>query len=186
MKVKIAFLTGILILLLGGLFFIKAYGLIHAPDIQCSSSHSSTVIPPLHPITGKDYFELGNYHYDIGDCKESIADYTRSLEIDPTYPQAWNNRGYTYMRLREYDKALPDLDKAISLKPNYVQALINRGDIHNYYYHIDRKAAVNDYNKVIALGATEDKTVCGHKAMAETNNMVPLAFLHMFTRSLCK
>ena len=70
------------------------------------------------------------------------------------------------MRLRNYSAALPDLNKALVLNPNYIQALMNRGDIHNYYYAIDRRSAIADYEKVIALGGTRGTSVCGHLFMA--------------------
>lgn len=179
MNFKVVLVLAAIVLLIGGL---KVYGFINAPDIQCTSSHVSPSNPPEKPRTAMDYFDLGNYHYDIGECGQAVADYTKSIELDSNYPQAYNNRAYTNMRLRNYEAALPDLDKALALKPNYPQALMNRGDIHNYYFQIDRKSAIADYNQVIALGeGKDDKTVCGHKSMAMTNNFIPLAFLQMFT-----
>jgi len=177
---------GGIFLLLVLLFTAKLYGAITAPDIQCTTTHTITSQPPKQTITAQDYFELGNYHYDVGKCTEAVADYTRSISLNPSYPQTYNNRAYTNMRMRNYKDALPDLDKAISLNPNYVQALMNRGDIHNYYYQIDRKVALVDYNKVISLGAIHDTSVCGHKAMAETNNFIPLAFLNFFFHASCR
>lgn len=75
------------------------------------------------------------------------------------------------MRMQKYKEALPDLNTAIKLNPNYVQAFMNRGDIHNYYYDIDKQAAIADYKQVISIaGAKRDKTsVCGHLFLAEHN-----------------
>jgi tetratricopeptide (TPR) repeat protein len=140
-----------------------------APDTQCSTTHTATTTPPASLKTTTDYFEQGNYDYDTGDCSKAIVDYTESIKLDPKNSQTYNNRAYTYMRLRDYKSALPDLDKAISLNPNYINALMNRGDIHNYYYAIDRKSAIADYEKVIALGGTKGTSVCGHLFLAEHN-----------------
>ena len=131
---------------------------------------------------------MGNYFYDLGNCKQAVDDYSVAIDLNAEYAQAYNNRGYTYMRLRNYKNALPDLDKAIALNPNYIQALMNRGDIHNYYYNIDRKAALVDYKNVISLGGVHNTSVCGHKAMAETNNIVPLALLNfiLYINPTCK
>jgi tetratricopeptide (TPR) repeat protein len=71
--------------------------------------------------------------------------------------------------MHNYADALPDLNKAISLNSNYINALMNRGDIHNYYYAIDRKAAIADYEKVISLGGTKGTSVCGHLYLAQHN-----------------
>ena len=181
MRLKLGLLAAILLLI----FISRLYGVISAPDIQCTTSHITTLSAPQNPKTSLDFFNLGNYNYDIGNCKEAIANYTRAIELDPKNPQAYNNRAYTNMRLRNYQDALTDLNKAISIKPDYVEALMNRGDIHNYYYQIDRKAAIADYAKVISLGKEKDKSnsVCGHKYMAQTNNFIPLVFLKMLTNT---
>ena len=171
-----------------GFFLLRSYSLIRLPDTQCSKVHLAPESQPQNPTTAQDYFTLGNYFYDVGKCQEAIVAYSSAVEKDSTVPEYFNNRGYTYMRLRDYKNALADLDMAISLNPNYVEALMNRADIYNYYYAIDRKKAINDYNAVIALGIDKDKSksVCGHKAMAETNNIVPLAILKIITNTGCQ
>ena len=85
--------------------------------------------------------------------------------------EAYNNRAYTYMTIRDYADALPDLDQAIALRPTYVNALMNRGDIYNFYYQIDRARALADYDRVLALGpeATHGASICGHRFLAGHN-----------------
>ena len=140
-----------------------------APDTQCSTLHSTTSNPPVGLRTSTDYFVQGNHDYDEGNCKQAIADYTKSIELNPDYPQAYNNRAYTYMRMQDYQDALPDLDKAVILKPDYIQALMNRGDIYNYYYAIDRQKSIVDYKKVISLDGIQGTSVCGHLLLAKHN-----------------
>ena len=141
-----------------------------APDTHCTTYHATTSYPPVNLTTAMDYFMQGNYDYDRGNCTKAISDYTASIGLNPDYPQAYNNRAYTYMRMQKYQNALPDLDKAIALNPTYIQALMNRGDIHNYYFAIDRQSAIADYEKVISLGGTQQSTsVCGHLFLAKHN-----------------
>lgn len=162
-------LTTTVVVLLSGFLAFVMYRDTTLVDSQCSTSHTVTTPPPANLKTAMDYFELGNYDYDIGNCTKAITDYTNSINLDSKNPQVYNNRAYTYMRLRNFKSALPDLDKALSLNPNYIQALMNRGDIHNYYYAIDRKSAIADYEKVIALGGTKGTSVCGHLYLAKHN-----------------
>lgn len=170
-------LTVIILLgFLGGIIYRSAT----APDMQCEKTHAATSQPPMALKSAMDYFEQGNYDYDAGDCKKAIADYTKSIELNPEYPQAYNNRAYTYMRMREYQLALSDLDKALQLKPDYVQALMNRADIHNYYYAIDRQSAIADYKKARSLGATQKgNSVCGHLFLAEHNGWTLGAYIDL-------
>jgi len=151
----------------------KVYSAATAPNLQCTAAHTSSVEPNMTPSTSpkvlqnaQDYFAQGDYDYEQGHCTQAIADYTQAIKLNPTYAQAYNNRAYTYMQENRYVDALPDLDKAIQLRPNYVNALMNRGDLYNYYYQTDRKKAVSDYDQVIALGAAQGTSVCGHRILA--------------------
>jgi tetratricopeptide (TPR) repeat protein len=181
---KVVIFTGLVVIFLFGLLGLIMYRDTQVLDIQCSTKHQVTYTPPQNPKTGMDYFELGNYDYDTGNCQQAIIDYTTSINLNPAFSQAFNNRAYTYMRLREFEPALNDLDHALELNPNYVHALINRGDIYNYYYKIDRQKAISNYQQVITLGKTEGTSVCGHLFLAKHNGWnlstvlnLPWAFL---------
>ena len=164
----------------------KFYLSVIQTDTYCLAEQSPTSAPPNNLSSAEDYFNLGNYDYDIGNCKQAVKDYTKSIEIDPTRAETFNNRAYTHMRMQNYLNASLDLDKALELRPDYVNALMNRGDIYNFYFQIDHAKAIALYDKVISLGATKDNSVCGHKAMAMSNNFIPLAFLRVLTDLNCK
>ncbi len=188
-KIKLPIILGIcIVLLLFALVTVKIYGLVTGSDTQCSYRHTTSAPVPSLPKTAAEFFASGNYKYDIGKCQEAITDYTSAIDANPSYAEAYNNRGYTYMRLRNYDAALLDLTKAISLRNTYAQAYMNRGDIYNFYGPvINRQKAIADYKKAISLGAVHNTSVCGHLAMAETNNLIPLALLKfVFNRGYCK
>ncbi len=186
MKIKIFIIIGVIIVCT--LFvLLKVYGIVSGPDTQCSFSHTSTSLPPKNPKTAQDFFALGNYQYDGGKCNEAVVDYTKAIGLDPAFFKAYNNRGYTNMRLRKYANALKDFDKAILLNSQYPEPYLNRGDLYNYYGPItSRQKAIADYQKAISLGAVHNTSVCGHLAMAQTNNLVPLAILKfIFNRGYC-
>jgi Tfp pilus assembly protein PilF len=142
----------------------------HAADGQCGVYHATESYPPSSTTSAMDYFDLGNYDYDKGDCTKAVEDYAKSIELNPNYPQAYNNRAYTYLRLRNYDAALADLNKAIALNPNYIQALVNRGDIYNNFI-VDKDKAIIDYQKVISLGGTKGTSVCSKLLDAQSNGV---------------
>lgn len=156
-------------LILLGLLAYVIFKSANAPDTWCGTIQNASTYPPAEAKTAMDYFEKGNYDYDTGNCKQAIADYTKSIEMNFKYPQAYNNRAYTYMRMGDYKDALIDLNKALEINPNYIQALMNRGDIHNYYFEIDKAAAINDYKKIISIAGTKGTGVCGHLYLAEHN-----------------
>lgn len=150
----IAIIGSVLILFLAVVFF-QTYKAATAPDTHCSTTHIARSYPPASLTKAMDYFIQENYDYDRGNCKRAIADYTKSIVLNSDYPQAYNNRAYTFMRMQDYQDALPDLDKAILLNPNYIQALMNRGDIYNYA--IDKQRAIVDYEKLFHLAAYKEQ-----------------------------
>lgn len=166
---KALVVTGLFGLTLFILFCIAAYESSKIPDTWCNNIQNSTSYPPTALRTSMDYFEKGNYDYDTGRCKEAITDYTKSIELNSKYPQVYNNRAYTYMRMQDYKDALTDLDKALALNPNYINALMNRGDIYNYYFEIDKTKAITDYKKIISIAGTTGTSVCGHLFLARHN-----------------
>lgn len=157
----------ILLVILGvfGLFYLAWFS--SAFDSHCIMFHIPAVKPPSQLVTASDYLVQGDYDFDRGNCSQALADYSQAIVRDQQYAEAYNNRAYTYMRMRDYALALPDLNTAISLRPAYVNALVNRGDIFNYYYQIDKQKAIADYDRAIATGNMDvNNSVCGHRAVA--------------------
>jgi tetratricopeptide (TPR) repeat protein len=60
------------------------------------------------------YFEVGLDYSDNGQHEEAIRYFTRAIEADPSFGNAWGNRGLSYLRLEQYDKAIADCTIAIS------------------------------------------------------------------------
>lgn len=137
-------------------------------DAHCGRTHVPTTIRPVELKTAKDWLTLGDFDYESGNCQQAIEDLNKALTLNPKYPEAYNNRGYIYMRLQNYESALKDLNQAIALRPDYATALRNRGDLYNYYYQQDRNKAIADYDKVVSLGKTavQGNSTCTHRLMA--------------------
>ena len=71
------------------------------------------------------YFNLGYIHqeylkvYDV-----AIENYTKAIELDPKYIQAYYNRGLSYEQLDNKKKAEEDLRTALKLNPQYTHAAL--------------------------------------------------------------
>lgn len=161
------------------------------PDLQCAEAHTPTSTPPKLLKTAADFFMQGDYDYESGNCKSAIENYSKALNLNPKYAEAFNNRAYTYMRMGNYESAIPDLNQALILRPEYVHALMNRGDIYNYYFDIDRKKALLDYDKVLKMGPStyNNTSLCGHRLLAINNGWnlkVIFTLLTQGTKAGCK
>ena len=53
-----------------------------------------------------DLYNQGNTHKSEGEYDEAIEDFTRAIELDPEYVNAYCNRGYSYHELEEYEEAI--------------------------------------------------------------------------------
>lgn len=79
----------------------------------------------------------------------SIADYSKAIELAPDSADVYFNRGDAYDELGEYGKAVADYNKAIELDPTHTSAYYNRGCAYGELGAYDK--AIVDYNKVIEL-----------------------------------
>ncbi len=165
-----------------GLFVVYvAVGIHNQPPAPCTAGLVPVSQKPSALVSAKDYFAQGDYDYERSACDAAIADYTRALELNPKFAEAYNNRAYTYMVQHNYAAALTDLDKAIELRPDYVNALMNRGDIYNYYYEINYDRAVADYDRILQIGGLEhDTSVCGHRLLAQHHGWDLGVFVEVF------
>jgi tetratricopeptide (TPR) repeat protein len=60
------------------------------------------------------------------DYDRAIADYDKSIEVDPTYARTFDSRGNAYYGRHDYDRAIVDYDEAIRLDPKDDWPLRNR------------------------------------------------------------
>ena len=66
------------------------------------------------------YFNLGYIHqeylkvYDV-----AIQNYTKAIEVEPKYIEAYYNRGLCYEKLKQYKKAEEDFRYSLKLNPQY-------------------------------------------------------------------
>ena len=70
-------------------------------------------------------------------------------ELDPTIPLLFNNRGVTYLALKQPAQALADFEEALVLKPDYANAYYNRAAA---YMALGRyRLATESYTRAIEL-----------------------------------
>lgn len=75
--------------------------------------------------------------------------YTKALEYNPEFLDAYINRGLVKNELQDYDGSLEDYDKALELDSKCALAYNNRG--YTKYKKQDYEGALKDYNKAILL-----------------------------------
>lgn len=104
----------------------------------------------LHHDSRAD-FSAGLTYEQRGDYQGAIDYYTKSLERNPGFALAYNNRGVAYHRKGDYQRAIQDYTSAINLNPDYADAYGNRGEA---WLHLGEwEQARADFNIALSKGA---------------------------------
>jgi protein O-mannosyl-transferase len=64
------------------------------------------------------------------DFQNSVIHYTKALELDPSYVEAYNGRGQAYFQLNKFPEAFSDFDNAIKAGIVTPKLFLNRGKCH--------------------------------------------------------
>ena len=103
--------------------------------------------------TAKKLYKNGRDKYSKDDYKGAIADFTKAIELDANYAEAYEFRGFIKNEIKDYQGANEDFSKAIEIDSNYVEAYIDRGDLK--YNLKEYQSAINDYTKAIQIDSTD-------------------------------
>jgi tetratricopeptide (TPR) repeat protein len=86
---------------------------------------------PAVPLTtnaeAQEAYDFGEVAYDKDDYKAATGHYTRAIEQDPAFAEAWYSRGWSQRGTDDEDKAISDFSEAIKLRPGYADAFRGRG-----------------------------------------------------------
>lgn len=84
-----------------------------------------------------------------GRFDEAIADFEKTIALDPSRNKAYNNLGVLYLNAGLFDKSIEYLDKSIAIDPAYAESYNNRGV--SYARTGQNERALADFNKAIQL-----------------------------------
>ena len=92
-------------------------------------------------------------YYNEQKYEEAIKYYDEIIKLAPDFKEAYNNRGFSYAQLGNFDKAVIDFDKVIEIGPADKGAYFNRGLI---YTNLEKfEEAISDYTKAIEIDPTD-------------------------------
>jgi tetratricopeptide (TPR) repeat protein len=99
----------------------------------------------VHLWRGEAYFIKG--HFD-----KAIADFNKTIELEPTNAEAYHHRGMVYVNKNQFDRAIADFNKAIEIDSNIANTYLQRGIAYGRLGQYDRGVA--DFNKALELEPT--------------------------------
>lgn len=77
-----------------------------------------------------------------GQLDSAFSDFSKAIELNPSFALAYANRAILHSNRKNYDQAISDYTKAIEFKPDYAMAYNNRG--WAYYLKGDYDKALTD------------------------------------------
>lgn len=115
------------------------------------------------------------------DFQNSIIHYTKALQLDPTYVEAYNGRGQAYFQLKKFPEAFSDFDNAIKAGIVTPKLFLNRGKCHVI---LNRPAeAIPDLARSIELEPRNPETYY-FKAVAESKTGNPAAAIKDYSKAI--
>jgi len=77
------------------------------------------------------YFNKGNYYLSIGDYKEGVDYFNKTLEINPNYPDANLNLGAVYLKIGQADSAEAYFRRELNNYPTSAETYSNLASLYN-------------------------------------------------------
>jgi len=105
----------------------------------------------LFPDSELTYTERANAYRDAHQYEKALADYSKSLEMEPKFALAYYCRGSMLLSLKKARQALIDLDSACQLEPNDSLYLTARADAFYELGKLDK--ALADCNHALKIKA---------------------------------
>jgi tetratricopeptide (TPR) repeat protein len=97
------------------------------------------------------HFFKGAVFGNRGQHDQAISDFSKAIEIEAKFAEAYLNRGIVYAQAKgQYDQAISDFSKAIEIDPGNADAHVNRG----LAYTLSKgqyDQAIADFNRAIGI-----------------------------------
>jgi tetratricopeptide (TPR) repeat protein len=92
---------------------------------------------------GSEFLEKEKYN-------EAIACYTKAIELNPNFADAYYGRGNAFYCLEKYETALECFEQAVTLYPDFVDVYLNLGSAYLKKKNINK--AIEFLRKAAQLG----------------------------------
>ncbi|HTP10177.1 MAG TPA: tetratricopeptide repeat protein [Anaerolineae bacterium] len=99
---------------------------------------------------GRFHRHFGNLSGDRREYQMAVNDFSKAIDLHPSYVPALYSRGVLYWReLENYYRAVKDLTRVIELAPHWYEAWFNRALAHQLRNEIPE--AIADYEHYLTL-----------------------------------
>jgi antitoxin component YwqK of YwqJK toxin-antitoxin module len=112
-----------------------------------------------------------------GDLKSAIKYYTKAIELDSTYAEAYFARGTAKLNNFKFDEAINDFDKALIYEPFHEKALSNRAFARIRKYQFGNSRQLSQDNGVTVLASKDNPGIPADEIALICNDLKQAVFL---------
>lgn len=108
--------------------------------------------PPERVVTAPkadDFFIQGVDKQRKGDKQGAILAYNDAIRINPSFAEAYSNRGGIRSNLGDKQGAIADFNQALNINPSLYEAYYNRGNARSALG--DKQGAIADFNQALKI-----------------------------------
>jgi tetratricopeptide (TPR) repeat protein len=99
-------------------------------------------------------YETGVRQMSAGELQQSIATFTRIIELEPDFAEGWNKRATLYFLVGDLRKSLADCDQVMKRNPQHFGALAGYAQIYFRLEYYDR--ALDYSRRALAINPNLD------------------------------
>jgi len=105
----------------------KAFTATDAGEFLAAEGYWTDLIN-LYPDNAAGWSNRGNSKMSQNRPQEALADYNKSVELAPNFPDPYLNRGAALESLGRWEEAIADYDRVLAIDPKDAAAYNNRGN----------------------------------------------------------
>lgn len=117
------------------------------------------------------FYTRATAYSKLDDYKRAIIDYTKAIELNSLYAEAYNGRGHTYEKQNELSKAIVNYTTAVELIPNYAIAYVNRARVYRLLMGLTKEYhKKEEYKRLAELDENENLKLNETKLISNVHN----------------
>ena len=108
------------------------------------------------PSDPAGYLDRGNRYSRNGVYHKAIEDYTKAIELDPKFAEAYYHRGCSWYEVDKFEDSISDLSKAIEINPSADHYYGQRALVYIFTDQTELAQADEDICQDLRIKAQED------------------------------
>ena len=122
---------------------------LYKKDLLDEALAEAKVLSDQYPDNPSIYNIYGIINTGLGNYKQSIDCFSRSIKLDSNNSKTYNNLASSFNNLGQFNEAIINYNKALTIKPSFAEAHFNLGKTLNDVERFDD--AILSYSKAIDL-----------------------------------